>query len=60
MFFLLSLVTGPSLMSTSLLVLELGSTVIQNLFYKRIDQISGGLGELGIPNLARISLIKCY
>ena len=58
--FFLSLVTGPSLMSTSLLVLELGSTVIQNLFYKRIDQISGGLGELGIPNLARISLIKCY
>ena len=69
-FFLLSsLVTGPSFMSVSSLVLELW----QFLFIRDWPEIrkseippsefcpiSGDWGELWIPNLARMSLIECY
>ena len=68
--FLLSiLVTGPSFMSISSLVLELW----QFLFIRDWPEIrkseippsefspkSGSWSELGIPNLARMFLIKCY
>ena len=69
-FFLLSsLASGPSFMSIPLLVLELW----QFSFIRDCPEIwrsgippsefwpiSGDWGELGIPNLARLFLIKCY
>ena len=68
--FLLSiLVTGPSFMSISSLILELWQfSFIRDWPEIRKSEIppsefcpiSGDWGELGIPNLARMSLIKCY
>ena len=68
--FLLSiLVTGPSFMSTSSLVLELWQfSFIRDWPEIRKSEIppsefcpiSGDWGELWIPNLARMSLIECY
>ena len=67
LFFLSSLVvTGPRFMSISSLVLELWQ-----FSFIRIDQkseippsefcsIFGDWGELGIPNLAQMFLMKCY
>ena len=67
--FLSSLVSGPSFMVISSLVLELW----QFPFIKDWPEIqksetpssefvpiSGNWGEFGLPNLARTSLIKCY
>ena len=69
LFLLLSLVTGPSFMSISSLVLELWqfsfirdwpeirkSEIPLSEFYP----ISGDWGELWIPNLAHMSLIECH
>ena len=69
LFLLSSLVTGPSFMLMSWLVQELWqfsfirdwpeiwkSEIPPSEFY----QISGEWGELGIPNLAQMFLIKCY
>ena len=65
----LSLVTGPSFMSISLLVLELWQfSFIRNwpeirkseIRRSEFFQISGEWGKLWIPNLARMSLIECY
>ena len=69
MFVLSSLVTGPSFMSISWLILELG----QFLFIKDWPEIwkfeiplpefcpiSEGWSELGIPDLVQMSLIKSY
>ena len=69
LFLLSSLVTGPSFMSISSLVLELWqfsfvrdwpeirkSEIPTSEFFP----ISGDWGELWIPNLARMSLIECY
>ena len=69
LFLLSSLVTGPSFMSISSLVLELW----QFFFIRDWPEIrklemptsefflmSGDWGQLWIPNLARMSLIKCY
>ena len=66
--FLLSiLVTGPSSMSISLLVLELG-----HFFYKGLTRnleirntphfcpLTEDWEKLGIPNLAQMLVIKCY
>ena len=69
LFLLSSLVTGPSFMSISSLVLELWQfSFIRDWPEIRKSEIppsefcpiSGDWGELGIPNLARMSLIKCY
>ena len=69
LFLLLRLVTGPSFMSISSLVLELWQfSFIRDWPEIRKSEIppsefcpiSGDWGELGIPNLARMSLIKCY
>ena len=69
-FFLLSsLVTGPSFMSISLLVLELwqSSFIRDWLEIRKLEispsdfcPISGDWGKLWIPNLARMSLIEGY
>ena len=68
-FFLSRLVTGPSFMLISSLVLELWQfPFIRDWPEKQKSEIppsgfcpiSGNWGNLGIPNLARISLIKCY
>ena len=69
LFLLSGLVTGPSFMSILSLVLELWqfsfigdwpeiqkSEIPQSEFCP----ISGDWSELGIPNLARMSLLKCY
>ena len=69
LFLLSSLVTGPSFISTSSLVLELWqfsyirdwpeiwkSEIPLSEFYP----ISGDWGELWIPNLAHMSLIECH
>ena len=69
LFFLSILVTGPSSMSISSLVLELWhlsfirgwpeiwrSKIPPSLFYP----VSGDQSKLGLPNLARMFLIKCY
>ena len=68
--FLLSiLVIGPRFMSISLLVLELwqfsfisDSPIIRKLEIppSEFHLISGDWGKLWVPNLARLSLIKCY
>ena len=68
LFLLSSLVTGPSLMSISSLALELWQfSFIRDWPEIRIGNtpsdfcpISGDWNKLGIPNLARMSLIKCY
>ena len=69
LFLLLSLVTGSSFMSISSLVLKLWQfSFIRDWPEIRKSEIppsefcpiSGDWGELGIPNLARMSLIKCY
>ena len=69
LFLLSSLVTGPSFMSISLLVLELWQfSIIRDWPGFRKSEtpssvfcpISGDCGELGIPNLTWMSLIKCY
>ena len=69
LFLLSSLVSGPSSMAVSSLVLELWQfsfirdwPEIQKLKILPSDfcPISGDWNELGIPNLARMSLIKFY
>ena len=69
LFVLRSLNAGPSFMSISSLVLELWQfSLIRNWPEIRKSEIppsefcpiSGDWGELGIPNLARMSLIKRY
>ena len=69
LFFLSSLVTGPSFMSISSLVLELWQFSFirdwaeirkSDITPSEFCPISGDRGELGIPNLARMSLMKCY
>ena len=69
LFLLSSLVTGPSFMSISSLVLELWQfSFIRDWPEIRKSEIppsefcpiSGDWGKLGIPNLARMSLIKYY
>ena len=64
-----SLVTGPSFMSISSLALDLWQfpfirdwPEIRKLEIppSQLCPISGDWGKLGIPNLARTSLIKCY
>ena len=69
MFFLYSLITGPSSMSVSSLVLELWQfSFIRDWSEIRKPDItpsdfcpvSGDKGDLGIPNLARMSRMKCY
>ena len=68
-FLLSSLVTGPCFISISLLVLELRQFSfirVWSVIWKseippsEFCPISGDWGELGIPNLARMSLIKWY
>ena len=69
LFVLSSLVTGPSFMSISWLVLELWKfSFIRDWPEIRKSEIppsefcpiSGDWGELWIPHLARMSLIECY
>ena len=69
LFLLQSLVTGPSFMPLSSLVLELRQFPFikdwpeiwkLEIHPSEFCLISGDWGELGIPNLARTSLIKCY
>ena len=69
LFLLSSLVTGPSFMSVSSLVLELWQfSFIRNwpeiwkseIPLSEFCPISGDWGELGIPNLTQMSLMKCY
>ena len=69
LFLLASLVTGPSFMSISSVVLELWQfTFIRDWAEIReletppseFCPISGDWGELGLANLKRTSLIKCY
>ena len=68
-FFFSSLVTGPSFTSISLLVLELWqfSSVKgwPEIWKSEIPPsefcpISGAWGKSGIPDLSRMSLMKCY
>ena len=69
LFFLSILVTDPSFMSTSSLVLELWQFSFKRdwpeIWKSEIPPsefftISGDWGELWIPNLGRIYLIECY
>ena len=69
LFFLLSLVTGPSFMSISSLVLELWQFSFirdwpeirkSEIPLSEFCPISGDWGSLGIPNLAGMFLMKCY
>ena len=69
LFLLSSLVTGPSSMSISSLVLELWQFLFirdwPEIWKSKISRyefcsISRDWGGLGIPNLVRTSLIKCY
>ena len=64
-----SLVTGPSLMSVSSIVLELWQFSFlrdrpeirkPEILPSEFCPISGDWGKLWIPNLARMSLIECY
>ena len=55
MFLLSSLVTGPSFMSILWRVLDSWQLLPSKFFL-----ISGDWGKIGIPNLARLSLIKSY
>ena len=68
-FFFSSLVTGPSFKSVSLLVLELwqfssikGWLEIwkSKISLSEFCPIAGDWGKLVIPNLSRMSLMKCY
>ena len=66
-FLLSGLVTGPSFMSISSLVLELWQfSFIRNWPEIQISKIppffpiSGNWDELETPNLVRVSLMKCY
>ena len=63
------LVTGPSFMSLSSLVLQLWQLIFTRNWPKirkseippsKFCPIPGDWGELWMPNLARLSLIKCY
>ena len=69
LFLLSSLVTGASFMSISSVILELWQfpfirdrPEIRKLKIAPSEfcPISGDCGELGIPNMAQTSLIKCY
>ena len=69
LFLLSSFVTGPSFMSISSLVLELCKFSFirdwpeirkSEILPSEIIPISGDWSDLGIPNLARMFLIKCY
>ena len=69
LFLLVSLVTYPSFMTISLLVLELWRLSFMRyfpeirkseIFPDRFCPISGDWDELGIPNLQQLSLMKCY
>ena len=69
LFLLPSLVTDPSFMSISSLVLELWQFSFirdwpeiwkSEMPTSEFFQISGDCGELWVPNLARMSLIECY
>ena len=69
LFLLSCLVTGPTFMSISLLVLELWQFSFMRdcpkirkseIPLSEFCPISGDWSELGIPSLARMSLIKCY
>ena len=69
LFLLSSLVTGPSFMSVSSLVLELWQFSFtrdwpgirkSEISPSEFSSISEDWGELWIPNLARMSLIECY
>ena len=65
MFLLSSLVTGPSFMSISCLVLAFFCKGLTRNPEIKIPPsefcpISGGWDELGILNLARLSWVKCY
>ena len=69
LFLLSSLVNVPSFVSISLLVLELWQfsfisdwpeILKSEIPPSEFCPISGDWGELEIPNLARMSLIKCY
>ena len=69
LFLLSGLVTGPSFMSISSLVLELWQFYFirdrpkiwkSEILPSETFPISGDWGELWIPNLAPMSLIKCY
>ena len=69
LFLLSSLVTGPSFMSISSLVLELWQFSFirdwpeirkSEIPLSEFCPISEDWGKLWIPNLARMSLIKCY
>ena len=69
LFLLSHLVTGPSFMSISSLVLELWQfSFVRYLTEIRKSKIppsefcpvSGDWGKLGIPNLTQMSLTKCY
>ena len=69
LFLLSSLVTGPSFMSISSLVLELWQFPFirgwqeiwkPEIITSELCRIPRGWGELGIPNLTWTSLIKCY
>ena len=69
LFFLSCLVTGPSFMSISSLVLELWQFSFirdwpeirkSDITPSEFCPISGDRGELGMPNLARMSLMKYY
>ena len=69
LFLLSSLVTGPSFMSISSLFLELWQFSFirdwpeirkSGITPSKFCPVSGDWGELGIPNLAQLSLMKCY
>ena len=69
LFFLSSLVAGPSFMSISSPVLELWQSPFirdwPEIWKRKITPsefcpVSGDWGELRIPNFARMSLITCY
>ena len=68
-FLLLILVTGPSFMPITSLVLDLWQFSFirdwseirkSEILLSEFCPISGDWGELGIPYLARMSLINCY
>ena len=61
-FLLPILVTGPSFMPISLLVLEFSTIFLYKGLTRNLEiniSISGDWDELGISNLARMSLMKC-
>ena len=62
MFLLSGLVTGHANIMTGFGVMTIFVYKIDQKSGNRkyIRRISGDWGELGIPNLARMSLIKCY